>query len=141
MQVSTLEVLGGDQILGLHISNNQEMIGLLRKGIPVGSIDNMIKSGLLTMAEIDTVVIPRKTLENRRRIGTLTTEQSDRLLRAASVVARAVTVFGSKDKAGVWLRRRTTALSGEAPVSLLDTSTGAEQVLNLLGRIEHGIAA
>jgi putative toxin-antitoxin system antitoxin component (TIGR02293 family) len=56
------------------------------------------------------------------------------------VLARAEEIFG-RDKGHRWLRRPTSALDGETPLSLLDTHPGAEAVLNLLGRIDHGIAA
>lgn len=141
MQLNSVDILGGDAILGHRVASNSDMIALLREGIPVGSVDNIVKAGYITMSEIDAVIIPRKTLENRRRIGTLTTEQSDRLHRAARVIAQALNTFGSKDKTNLWLRRPTAALGGVTPISLLDTNAGAEQVLKLLARIDHGIAA
>jgi len=38
-----------------------------------------------------------------------------------------------------WLRSRNQALGGATPLSLLDTDAGAEDVMDLLGRIEHGV--
>ena len=73
--------------------------------------------------------------------GTLTPEQSDRLVRVARVIASAEETFGSRDKACTWLRRPTTALAGESPLNLLDTDEGAREVETLLGRVAHGIAA
>jgi len=87
------------------------------------------------------VVLPRKTLAHRERIGTLTTDQSDRLLRVARVLAAAEEVFGSDAKAHQWLRRPTSVLSNEVPLELLDTEEGAREVEIVLGRIAHGIAA
>jgi len=48
--------------------------------------------------------------------------------------------FGSREKADAWLRRPTTALAGDTPLSLLDTSEGALIVEDLLARIGHGLA-
>jgi putative toxin-antitoxin system antitoxin component (TIGR02293 family) len=87
------------------------------------------------------VVLPRRTLANRRKAGVLTANQSDRLIRAARVLAGAEETFGSPEKAGLWLRRATSALAGERPLDLLDTEEGAREVETLLGRISHGIAA
>jgi putative toxin-antitoxin system antitoxin component (TIGR02293 family) len=112
-----------------------------RRGFPVGSVDTLVKTGRLTPAEVDQTVIARKTLSHRRKIGTLTAEQSDRLARVVRVVAAAEETFGSQEKAGRWLRRPTAALDGEAPLSLLDTSEGAREVERLLTRIDHGISA
>lgn len=112
-----------------------------RRGLPVELIDQAIGSGRLTLGEIDRVVLPRKTLSHRRRIGRLTPEQSDRLARVLALVGEAEAVFGSEDKAGQWLRRATAALAGERPLDLLDTSAGSREVERLLGQIGHGIAA
>ncbi|MBS0562365.1 MAG: DUF2384 domain-containing protein, partial [Proteobacteria bacterium] len=78
---------------------------------------------------------------NRRKAGTLTPEQSDRILRLARILAAAEETFGAQDKAARWLRRPTAPLGGEAPLDRLDTDQGAREVENLLGRIAHGIAA
>jgi putative toxin-antitoxin system antitoxin component (TIGR02293 family) len=116
-------------------------IRLIRRGLPVGAVEFMLDSGRLTLAELDQVVLPRKTLANRRKLGTLTAEQSDRLVRLARVIAAAEATFGSREKAGIWLRRPTTALADERPLHLLDTDEGVRTVMTLLGRIDHGLAA
>lgn len=139
--VTALDVVGGQDMIGSPISNSRELIDAVRRGFPVKTVEYVIKSGRMTLAEVDSVVIPRKTLSHRRKIGTLTMEQSDRLIRAARVIAEAEETFGSQEKAAKWLRRPTTALSGEKPIDLLDITEGASQVEALLGRINHGIAA
>ncbi|MGO4669802.1 antitoxin Xre/MbcA/ParS toxin-binding domain-containing protein [Bosea sp. 2KB_26] len=139
--VTALEVVGGRDLIGAPINSSRDLISAVRRGFPVQTVEYVISSGRMSLAEIDLVVIPRKTLSHRRKIGTLTSEQSDRLIRAARVLAEAEETFGSQQKAAKWLRRPTTALSGEKPIDLLDTSEGADQVEALLGRIGHGIAA
>lgn len=61
------------------------------------------------------------------------------MINANAVIARAVEVFGEAEKARVWLDRPNRALSGATPQSLLSTPEGREQVLTVLGRIEHGV--
>jgi putative toxin-antitoxin system antitoxin component (TIGR02293 family) len=139
--VGALDMVGGPAVLGTRITNGRELIEAVRRGFPIQAIEHLIASGRMTLAEVDFAILPRKTLSHRRKIGTLTTEQSDRLIRAARVIAEAEETFGSQEKAGKWLRRPTTALGGEKPIALLDTTEGAAQVEALLGRIAHGIAA
>jgi len=136
-----LDIVGGETALGLSIRSGRDLIAAVRRGLPVRAVEHVLDSGRMTLAELDLVVLPRKTLSHRRKIGTLTADQSDRLMRAARVIAAAEDTFGSQQKAATWLRRPTTALGDETPLSLLDTSEGALQVENLLGRISHGIAA
>ena len=129
MSAFTLDVLAPD------------LIAAVRAGLPVSAVDEALASGRVTAAELDRLAIPRKTLAHRRAKGRLTSDQSDRLLRVLRIVTEAETTFADRTRAGIWLRRPTTVLGGEAPLDLLDTEIGARQVETLLGRIAHGIAA
>jgi len=139
--VSALDVVGGSAVVGTSPGAGMDLVKLVRQGLPVGTAQFVLDSGRLTLAELDRIVLPRKTLVNRRKLGTLTPEQSDRLVRVARVLAAAEETFGGLEKAGNWLRRPTVALGGERPLHLLDTDEGARRVETLLGRIAHGIAA
>jgi len=137
----TLEIVGGAKLLGKVGADAMAVVKLVRHGMPVGTVQFVMDSGRLTLAEVDRVVLPRKTLADRTRRGTLTAEQSDRLMRVARVIAIAEETFADQEKAATWLRRPTSALDGEPPLALLDTTEGARTVETLLGRIGHGIAA
>jgi putative toxin-antitoxin system antitoxin component (TIGR02293 family) len=128
-------------ILEIAAAGGEAAIEAARRGAPVSAVDALIETGRLTLAEIDRIVLPRKTLSHRRALGALTPDQSDRLIRVARVVAAAEATFCSAEKAGRWLRRPTTALGGDKPIDLLDTSEGSRQVELLLTRIDHGLAA
>jgi putative toxin-antitoxin system antitoxin component (TIGR02293 family) len=129
------------EIFAMATSDGRAAIEATRRGLPISIVDELVDSGRLSLAEIDRIVLPRKTLAHRRAIGALTPDQSDRLMRVVRVIAAAENTFGSFDKAHRWLRRPTTALEGDAPLELLDTSEGSRQVERLLGRIDHGLAA
>ena len=137
----TLDMVGGKSVIGREVRHGIEMVEIVRQGLPVGAAQHMLDTGRLTLAELDRIVLPRKTRANRRKVGTLTAEQSDRLLRVARIVGMAEETFGNPEKAAIWLRRATSALAGEHPLDLLDTDEGAREVETLLGRIAHGIAA
>jgi putative toxin-antitoxin system antitoxin component (TIGR02293 family) len=137
----TVRMVGGKPVVGRNIRDGIDLVRAVRRGLPVGAVEHMLDTGRLTVSEIDKVVLPRRTLANRRKVGTLTAEQSDRLVRVARVIAMAEDTFGSQEKAAAWLRRPTSAMAGERPLDLLDTDEGAREVATLLGRIAHGIAA
>jgi len=130
-----------DQISGIGGQNRRGVIEATRLGLPVSGVEDLMQSGRLTLAEVDRIVLPRKTLSHRRKIGRLTPDQSDRLVRVVRIIAAAEDTFGSQEKASLWLRRPTRALAGEAPIEWLDTSEGAREVEDLLHRIDHGLAA
>ena len=56
-----------------------------------------------------------------------------------SVTARAIEVFGTREKAIRWLRTPIPALSDRTPLSMLNTADGIEHIEDVLGRIEHGV--
>lgn len=55
------------------------------------------------------------------------------------VYNRAMEVLGSQSNATGWLTRKLMPLEGKTPVDACRTREGRQQVLNILGRIEHGI--
>jgi len=117
------------------------LVQLVRDGIPISAVDHFLESGAISAGELHELVLPRKTLANRREMGRLNPEQSDRLLRVARLFVEAEEVFGAPAKAHGWLRRANAALEGQRPIDLLDTDEGMRLVAGLLGRISHGIAA
>ena len=54
------------------------------------------------------------------------------------VRARAMDVLG-EENFEYWLKTPKRALANKTPLALAKTKQGSEQVLNLLGRIEHGV--
>lgn len=57
----------------------------------------------------------------------------------AAVIRRAVEVIGNQPEAMRWLGTPVRALSYATPISLLHDSKGREDVLTVLGRLEHGV--
>jgi uncharacterized protein (DUF2384 family) len=55
------------------------------------------------------------------------------------VTARAVEVFGSRERALRWLKTPVRSLGDQTPLSLLNTREGVAQVQDTLGRVEHGV--
>ena len=55
------------------------------------------------------------------------------------ILAKAVDVMGTREKADSWLRVHNEALGDRQPLALLDTKEGAQELEDLLGRIEHGV--
>jgi putative toxin-antitoxin system antitoxin component (TIGR02293 family) len=97
-----------------------------------------LADGRITAAEVDRLALSRKTLARRRILGSLTPDQSDRLLR---IIEETEAMFGDRAEAHTWLRRPTPLLDGEAPLARLDTDIGTRQVEAMLGRIAHWLGA
>jgi hypothetical protein len=56
-----------------------------------------------------------------------------------SVRCRALEVFGDEASAAEWLTTKIMALDGHTPIDTLMRANGEEEVLSILGRIEHGV--
>jgi putative toxin-antitoxin system antitoxin component (TIGR02293 family) len=84
--------------------------------------------------------IPPRTLARRKEQGRLRSDESDRLLRAARLLALAFQLFeGDAAAARGWLTSPQVALGGETPFEFAVTEFGAREVEALIGRLEHGI--
>jgi uncharacterized protein (DUF2384 family) len=55
------------------------------------------------------------------------------------VTARAMEVFGNREKALRWLNSPVRSLGDRTPLSLLYTPEGAARVEDTLGQVEHGV--
>jgi uncharacterized protein (DUF2384 family) len=62
-------------------------------------------------------------------------------LSAPEIVDRAIETFESIDGAAIWLASPAHGLEGKVPVEVAATVKGRTKVLNLLGRIDHGLLA
>ena len=134
--------LGGRRALGRDIRSDLDLDDAIRSGLPVKAVESVVKTGALRARELYALVIPRRTLAHRKRLGKrLSSDQSDRLTRVVRVVASAEEAIGDSAKAGRWLRKPNRVLEGRRPLDLLASDVGARLVERVLGRIEHGLGA
>ncbi len=116
-----------------------EMLRIVEAQLAPAVIKRLVSLGL-QRSEIDAAIIPLRTLQHRRsRREKLTVEESDRVLRVIRVLSLAESVYGSRERALVWLRNPHARLDGRAPLSLLNTDTGSRIVEELLGQIDEGM--
>jgi putative toxin-antitoxin system antitoxin component (TIGR02293 family) len=87
---------------------------------------------------LNIVGVSVSTVERKVKAGVmLGARESDRLARIALIERETAEVFGSPESAKEWLLRKNIAL-GEAPLLLLDTETGADEVRKILSAIAYG---
>ena len=140
--LSVESLLGGRRVLQARPRSPLDWVSVIRRGISSAAVDSLTKSIRVTQSELATALgIPERTLARRKKEGVLNSEESAKLVRLARVVERAKDVFEDFEASLNWLKSPNAALSGATPLSLLDTDIGAESVLDMLGRIEHGVFA
>ena len=79
------------------------------------------------------------TLHRRKKDGTFSQAESERLVRFTRLFGIALGVFTTGEASRTWLKTENPGTAGETPLSYADTEFGAREVENLLGRIDHGI--
>lgn len=76
----------------------------------------------------------------RRKGGLFNLKESDKLYRLAEITRAAIDLFeGDEDKARDWLKRPVKGLGGKRPLDMLGSTAETESILELIGRLEHGV--
>jgi putative toxin-antitoxin system antitoxin component (TIGR02293 family) len=114
---------------------------LVRRGLSIESYKRVADLYQLSDAQMSKTIgtSVRTIIRLQKEHKPLNATWSDRLYRLARIAAQAQIVFEQPQTAIDWLKRPNRALSGYAPVDLLDTDAGTEQVAELLDRIEYGV--
>lgn len=121
---------------------SMDMASMSRRGVSPSTVDKITNFMDITQKELSSILaIPERTLVRRKGAEMLPSDESGKLVRMARVIERAEDVFEDQDAARDWLKSANASLSGETPMSMLDTEFGAEAVMDTLGRIEHGVFA
>jgi len=125
---------------GAPIESGAVTIGTVRKGLSIDVFRAVATELAMTEREFARALgIPSRTFDRRLTQGALTPEESDRLARVAKVLKQAREVFSSPAKARGWMNTPLAVFEGETPLQRMDTSLGATQVEDVLGRIDEGI--
>ena len=134
------ETLGGRSVLRERLANYTAVIHRVRAGLPFAALAAVGKRYGVPVARLaDILAIPSRTLARRKKERRLSGEESDRLVRLARVAAVAEDILETRENATKWLRAPNGALGGAAPIDLLGTDLGAEQVETTLVRIDYGV--
>ncbi len=141
MTLSTqlLDILGISD--SINTSSAIDRAEVVRQGLSIESFKRVASYYQLSDVQMSKVVGTsiRTIVRLQKEDKPLNSTWSDRLYRLARVAAQAQDVFESADTATIWLKRPNRGLDGHAPVDLLDTDAGTEQVVELLDRIEYGV--
>jgi len=117
-----------------------KLIQSLKTGLPVRELDDLRSSLDLSMERLVPMLgISKATLHRRMKTGRLDSAESDRVVRFAKLMGKAVEVMESPENARKWLAAPQVGLGGAIPLEYAETEVGAREVENLLGRIEYGV--
>lgn len=128
-------------LFGLRRYDPLHVVDQIRRGLSYAAFERFQRNTDLPFRTLlQAVAIPERTLARRKESGRFEPGETDRLVRIARVVARAIELFeGSADAAREWLTSPVIALGDRAPIEFASTDVGAIEVENLIGRLAHGL--
>lgn len=119
------------------------LYSVLRSGLPYDVFEHLahcIDLNRSTLAEH--LGIAPATLQRRLKVRRFNAEESDRLFRLAAIYKAALDLFEQDVEATRrWLAGPVTGLGDRRPLDMLIISAEAQAVLDLIGRLEHGVVA
>ncbi len=134
------EGIVGGFIRGESKGTATQVIRLLKSGLPVCELDDLQDRLGLPMEKLAPMLgISKATLHRRKAAGRLDVAESDRVVRFARLLGKAVFVMESLENGRRWLMSPQVGLGGEIPLEFAETEVGAREVESLLGRIEYGV--
>jgi putative toxin-antitoxin system antitoxin component (TIGR02293 family) len=139
-------LLGAAQTLRKVPRNPLEAHEMLLGGLPTKALTYLVHNLVVLQWDKSFTKAVGMSLRTFQRHGATATkqlnlEQSARTWKLAEILAKATSVFGSKQEAEHWLERPAIGLDQRKPIDLLSTPAGVELVEDFLVRLEFGVYA
>jgi putative toxin-antitoxin system antitoxin component (TIGR02293 family) len=131
-----------DALIGLNLISTEknELIQNIKKGLPISAFEKIQKELEVSADTLASIVnIASRTLARRKKEGRFQPDESERILRIASLFDRALQVLHKQNRVRLWFKSPQKGLGGKTPLEYADTEPGAREVEDLLGRLEHGV--
>jgi putative toxin-antitoxin system antitoxin component (TIGR02293 family) len=133
---------GKDALIGMNLitTEKNELIQNIKNGLPISAFEKIQKELEVSADTLaSTVNIASRTLARRKKEGRFQPDESERVVRIASLFDRALQVLHNQNRVKLWFKSPQKALGGKTPLEYADTEPGAREVEDLLGRLEHGV--
>ncbi len=127
--------------LGVKATNSVQMVQAIGAGFPYATLERVRKETGLPLERLGSAIgLSARTLTRRKKEKKLSAAESDRLVTLTRLLAQAIALFeGNKPSALRWFVQPNRALGNLSPLEMAATETGAREVENLIGRLEHGV--
>ena len=125
-------------------NNNMERIRVIREGIPYETLDFISNQlNVSVKAALAILGMPQTTYNKKKNEHSMFDQRnSELILLIIDLIQYGQEVFNQeKEKFQRWLKKPNSSLGGQTPESMLDTTTGIEEIRKCLSRIEYGSLA
>ncbi|MEX2542496.1 MAG: antitoxin Xre/MbcA/ParS toxin-binding domain-containing protein [Trueperaceae bacterium] len=126
--------------LGVH-GGVIDLMEQAQRGLPAGAFDRFGRLIDVPREELAAAIhTTTRTISRRREAKKpLDRTSSERLVRLALLYRRASEVFGDEALARQWMQTPRATFGGRTPFQLASSEIGAQEVEDVLLRVEHGV--
>ncbi|MEX0608087.1 MAG: antitoxin Xre/MbcA/ParS toxin-binding domain-containing protein [Balneolaceae bacterium] len=129
-----------EEAVAYTTGSDMDMIEMARKGVSKKSLLNLSKLGSIPVKKLSELLpVSERTIQRYKNHEKFNSDVSEHLILIAKVLFRAEEVFENKNKMQNWLQTPLLGFGQKTPLSLLDTSFGAQLLMDELGRLEQGV--
>ena len=118
-----------------------ERVNVIRQGVPYSTIERISERLDRPVKAILSIIgIPQTTYNKKKsEHSLLDSRESELIVLLTELLDYGIAVFNNEEeKFQRWLKKPNLSLGGNTPESLLDTTTGIDEVTYSLNRIESG---
>jgi len=120
--------------------SSEKKIGIIKKGISKNQLEEIKKEANLDYDTLSNLLaVSRTTLIKKKGDEKFDQPTSERIMLIADLVSYGYEVFESKALFNQWMKAPNKALGGKAPLTIIDTLYGLQEVKKELGRIAHSV--
>lgn len=117
-----------------------DLVRLSRKGIKKSALGNISSALNITMKELAKLLpVTERTLQRRAANSLLNSTTSQQAILLGQLITRGTEIFGNREVFQQWVRQSNKALGNYTPLDIMDTAIGIQLVIDILGRLEHGV--
>ena len=128
------------RVIPVYQWSSFDKIDAIKNGISKAELESLKEQSALDYDTLAAVLnVGKATLHNKKGKEKFDQYISERIFLLADLYSFGYEVFEDKDRFNRWMKAENAALGGDAPISLLDTMYGMEEVKHLIGRIEFGV--
>lgn len=117
-----------------------DLVEISRKGIKKSALSNLSEALNISMKRLANLLpVTERTLQRRSANSLLNSTTSQQVILIGQLITKGEEFFGNRENFQNWLKQPNTALGGYIPLDILDTTIGVQLVMDVLGRLEHGV--
>lgn len=124
----------------VHTTPAIDKISIIKNGISKKTLELVKEESALDYDTLSNILsVSKAKLHSKKGADKFDQNTSERIMLLADVIAYGQAVFEDKNSFNEWLKTTNKALGNMAPVTLMDTMYGIDEVKKEIGRIEYGV--